>query len=185
MKKLTEIYYNNESLRTPDGAGDKGTAHSYIKTYDSLFSKYQSKDINILEIGIQYGHSLSLWKEYFSSNSKIYGLDIQEKCKNFERDNIFVFIGDATNEKLVNDFFKNVKFDIIIDDGSHNIEDQLVSFKLLFDKYLNEGGTYIIEDINTLDNNRSDFENLHSSCQIIDTRIVQGRWDDVLAIYVK
>jgi len=185
MKTLTEIYYSNESLRTPDGAGDKGTAHSYIKTYDSLFSKYQGKDINILEIGIQDGHSLTLWKEYFSSDSKIYGVDIQEKCKNFERDNIFVFIGDATNEQLVNDFFKNVKFDIIIDDGSHNIGDQLVSFKLLFDKYLNEGGTYIIEDINTLDSNRSDFENLHSSCQIIDTRIVQGRWDDVLAIYVK
>ena len=98
---------------------------------------------------------------------------------------MFVLIGDATDEEFINSSFKSIKFDIIIDDGSHLREDQLSSFKILFDKYLNDGGIYIIEDINSLDSHRSDFENLHPSCQILDTRQIQERWDDILAIYKK
>jgi 23S rRNA U2552 (ribose-2'-O)-methylase RlmE/FtsJ len=185
MKTLTEIYYNNESLRSPDNGGDKGTAHSYIKTYDSIFKQYQDKDINILEIGIYEGQSLALWEKYFTPNSKIYGVDINKNCKQYEKNNIYVLIGDATDGTFIDNTFKDIKFDIIIDDGSHIREDQLISFKILFSKYLNEGGTYIIEDINSLDNHQSDFENLHSSCHIIDTRQIQKRWDDILAIYNK
>jgi 23S rRNA U2552 (ribose-2'-O)-methylase RlmE/FtsJ len=185
MKTLAEIYYNTDSLRSSDNGGDKGTAHSYITTYDSIFAKYQPFDINILEIGVFDGQSLKLWKEYFTPNSKIYGIDIQDRCKVFECDNIFVFIGDATDEQFINQSFFDIKFDIIIDDGSHIKNDQLTSFKILFDKYLNIGGTYIIEDLNSLDLYEKDFRNLHDSCQILDTRRIQNRWDDALAIYTK
>jgi hypothetical protein len=185
MKTLSEIYYSNKNLRGPDNGGDKGTAHSYINTYSDVLQKYQDKDINILEIGVYEGHSLLLWNEYFTPNSKIYGVDINPDCKQYEKDNMFVLIGDATDKQFMNNSFEFTKFDIIIDDGSHLREDQLSSFKILFDKYLNEGGIYIIEDINSLDNHRSDFEDLHPSCQILDTRQTQKRWDDILAIYKK
>ena len=39
------------------------------------------------------------------------------------------------------------KFDIIIDDGSHNIKDQIISLKILY-PILKKGGTYIIEELN-------------------------------------
>lgn len=185
MKTLEEIYYNNSSLRSPDNGGDKGTAHSYIKTYDPIFEPYQDKNINILEIGVYEGQSLLLWKEYFTPDSKIYGVDINEGCKQYENDNVRVLIGNACEESFIKNQFPDVKFDIIVDDGSHIADEQISTFNLLFNDYLKEGGTYIIEDINVLDTRKSEFEDLHSSCVIIDTRRSYGRWDDALAIYKK
>lgn len=45
-------------------------------------------------------------------------------------------------------FFTNnpVKFDFILDDGSHRLEDQVKSFMLLYN-YLEVGGIYLIEDV--------------------------------------
>jgi hypothetical protein len=40
------------------------------------------------------------------------------------------------------------KFDIIIDDGSHIMDHQIVTLNRLF-KHLNDGGIYIIEDVCT------------------------------------
>ena len=45
--------------------------------------------------------------------------------------------------------FKSTRrVDIIIDDGSHIVYDQVISFKSLFNK-LNPGGIYVIEDLHT------------------------------------
>ena len=41
------------------------------------------------------------------------------------------------------------KCDVILDDGSHVPEHQLLSFNYLFENCLNDGGVYIIEDIET------------------------------------
>ena len=51
-------------------------------------------------------------------------------------------------EKFLNkiSFFENIKnFDIIIDDGSHILSDQLKAIDYFF-KYLNKDGYYVIED---------------------------------------
>ena len=185
MKTLSEIYYGDESLRSPYNGGDKGTAHSYIKTYDPIFQQYGDKNINILEIGVYEGQSLALWKKYFTSDSKVYGIDINEDCKQYENDNVHVLIGNATDKAFIDDVFKDIKFDIIVDDGSHIADEQIATFNLLFNDYLNEGGVYIIEDINVIPTHKLDFEDLHSSCQILDTRAAQECWDDVLAVYRK
>ena len=52
------------------------------------------------------------------------------------------------NRKILRNIIdkRNVEFfDIIIDDGSHNLSDMIISFKFLF-KYLRKSGFYIIED---------------------------------------
>ena len=61
----------------------------YFDIYERHFSKYRGKDINLLEIGVGYGGSLKMWKNYFSKlnpNAKvnIYGIDKKERCKKFE-----------------------------------------------------------------------------------------------------
>jgi len=51
-------------------------------------------------------------------------------------------------EKFLNkiNFFEDIKkFDIIIDDGSHILSDQLKAINYFF-KYLNKDGYYVIED---------------------------------------
>ena len=187
MNRLAQIYYSDPNLPTSPhvGANDKGTAHSYIEAYDELLYPYVDKNINLLEIGIQEGHSLTMWQKYLTPQSKITGIDVQLKCYVHERENIEVFIGDATDKEVVDRFFSSKKFDVIIDDGSHRIDHQLKSFSLLFENYLNDGGVYIIEDIDNLDRDKKYFMDLHSSCKILDRRSIKNRWDDVLIVYKK
>lgn len=179
MKTLQEIYKN---YTTPDGNGDKGTAHSYIEVYSDLLEKYRNC-CTFLEIGVSDGLSMKMWSEYFLS-SKLYGVDI--KCSNLElrAQDYFTFIeSNATKE----DFLKKIQgvdFDVIIDDGSHNIKDQITSFNLLKNK-LKSGGLYVIEDVENLDKDKQEFVNLQSddfSVEILDRRNIKNRKDDVLIV---
>ena len=90
-----------------------------------------------------------MWDYYFGNKISIVGMDIDDSCKKFENDNIKIFIGnqnDTNHLKRLVDLHGN--FDIIIDDGSHINEHQINTFNYLFD-YLNEDGTYLVEDIHT------------------------------------
>lgn len=179
MDNLHDIYKNWTS---PDGHGDKGTAHSYIDVYDRLLEHYRHK-ANILEIGLAYGQSLEMWYEYFGKGSKIYGIDIKDdEIGPYLDDNRFkITIGDATNQDILKHFPRN-KFDIIIDDGSHKLGDQIKTFNLFSSKMRN-GGVYIIEDIVDIDNNRKVFEALGPEAVIVDKRHIKNRHDDVMVIY--
>lgn len=177
MKSLKEIYsmYNTES---PKAGGDKGTVHSYIENYyESALAAYRPSARRILEIGINQGHSLMMWKDYFV-NGEIIGVDIKipavdTKCR--------MICGDATDPKT---FEGLTNFDVIIDDGSHLLSHQIESFNLLFPK-LNVGGIYIIEDIADIDNNKTEFTKLHSSVKIFDFRNIKNRKDDVIVQIIK
>jgi len=73
-------------------------------------------------------------------------------------------------------------FDIIIDDGSHQLDHQLKSFNLLKHK-MNKDGIYIIEDVDNLDSVTPFFKELHDNIEIIDLRKQKQRYDDVLITY--
>jgi hypothetical protein len=54
---------------------DKGIEHDYIDGwYSSEFSSIRNNNLTIVEIGIQKGYSLNLFKKWFI-NSKIVGID--------------------------------------------------------------------------------------------------------------
>ena len=52
----------------------------YFTIYEDLFNKFKGKDITFVEIGIQNGGSLEIWKKYFGKNSKIIGIDFNPEC---------------------------------------------------------------------------------------------------------
>ena len=58
----------------------------YFDIYDRYFSKYRGTDVRFLEIGIFQGGSLQMWKDYFGPKAKIFGVDINARCKQFEED---------------------------------------------------------------------------------------------------
>ena len=121
-------------------------SHGFVDFYNKIFFEYKDKIKSVLEIGILYGFSLELWNEYFP-NAKIYGIDLKEK--NIKNDNIITFKGRQEDTKfLTNVLQKTGTLDLIIDDGSHNMNHQQISFGFLF-KYVNPGGFYIIEDLHT------------------------------------
>lgn len=175
-----QTIYNKYTMS--DCGGDKGTAHSYIDIYDRYFQNTRH-NINLLEIGVYQGHSLKLWSEYFV-DSQIIGIDIDKTLLSFPEENFIVYECDATSQKDINSIIPNIEFDFIIDDGSHNIYDQISSFNILFSK-LKNGGIYFIEDINNLNQDYSKLIALHKNVQIFDLRHFKNRSDDVLVVIQK
>jgi len=147
---LNETYYPDK----PSYGTDKGDTKSYIDGYyEKNFSRYKEKDITLVEIGVRSGASLCLWKEYFSKNSKIIGLDnlydrdnhsvpINEEWVSGE--NVQYLIGDAYSEEVVNKIPNGI--DILIDDGPHTF-DSHVKLLELYSSKMNPDGVIVIEDV--------------------------------------
>ncbi len=181
METLNNIYRRHIKGKFPD----KGTIHSYIEVYEKIFEPYRHGSHTVLEIGILGGASLLMWEEYFAS-SKVYGVDHTDQPLGGQYDlrpliaqghNIIIM--DATNPEQVQEQFENIKFDIIIDDASHQFDHQVITYNLL-KRYLNPNGIYVIEDIQDIDKDRKAFESL--GAEILDRRTLKRRYDDVMAI---
>lgn len=124
----------------------------YFEAYEKHFNKFIGKEIHILEIGIYSGGSLEMWKDYFGPQARIYGVDIEPDCKAYEDEQTTVFIGDQGSRA----FWAKVKseaplFDIVIDDGGHKPEQQIITLEELL-PHIRPGGVYLCEDIHGVEN---------------------------------
>jgi hypothetical protein len=141
--KLIEYFKENEN---------RSAIHKflhYFDIYEKYFRFFVNKKVKILEIGVFQGGSLKMWKEYFGKDCEIIGIDIDEKCKIFEEDQIKIYVGSQSDENFLQDVIeKEGPFDIIIDDGGHYMYQQIISFKKLY-LSLNNKGIYICEDLHT------------------------------------
>lgn len=129
---------------------DKNSSwHNYPRDYEIHFSPYRNREnINYLEIGVFEGGSIKAMREYLSKARYLIGIDINPQCKQSENpdQNIFIEIGSQSDETFLQSVnTKYQGFDIILDDGSHFVEDLVVSFETLF-PLLRKGGMYIVED---------------------------------------
>ena len=121
----------------------------YFDIYERHFYKYQNRDIILLEIGVSNGGSLNMWSDYFGENTKIYGIDIDPRCKEFEKNNIEIFIGSQSDKNFLEKVKNKIpKVDILIDDGGHFMEQQIITFNTLF-SHIKDDGIYLCEDIHT------------------------------------
>ena len=118
----------------------------FIQLYEKYFTPLRDSKINILEIGVDNGDSLRIWREFFSK-ANICGIDIDKK--NFRINNTNILQGDQSDLNFLKSLVsKYKKFDIIIDDGSHQAKHIIASFNYLFN-YLSDNGLYVIEDLQT------------------------------------
>lgn len=131
-----------------DANTDKVTHHGYDRFYSRYLDDLRSSATGMLEIGIYYQNSIMLWKKYFE-RAHIYGVDIDEK--KIDDDRVTVFKGDQSNIDSLNNIVSSIDHPIqfIIDDGSHIPEHQILTFNVFFEKLLQPGGVYIVEDIET------------------------------------
>lgn len=121
----------------------------YFEIYDRHFAKYRNKEIVIVEIGVFQGGSLQMWRNYFGPNAKIYGLDIDPRCKEFEEENIEIIIGSQSDRDFLTALKKKIpKIDILIDDGGHTMNQMKVTFEEMFD-HVSPDGVYLCEDTHT------------------------------------
>ena len=118
--------------------------HNYAPLYERHFSRVRLDARRVLEIGVQAGTSLRLWKDFFP-NAKIYGFDIDPRSREHIEDRIEIVVGDQTDPADLNALPDG--FDVIIDDGLHTAASQLATFRSLYRTKLGKRGIYVVEDI--------------------------------------
>jgi hypothetical protein len=142
---------------------DKYYNHSYVPFYEALFSQIEVR--SLLEIGIGYedlmkpfvpeyvhGASLLMWEEYFP-HARIFSCDIREdtlinrgriQSIYCDQTDVFQLSNLAMWLKIVSRWPHSSNTDIVIDDGSHEVESQLLTAKVLLP--LLRPAIYVIED---------------------------------------
>ncbi len=134
---------------------DRGTGgrsfkwRHYFEIYERHIQRFRGTACTYLEIGVFRGGSLDIFGEYLGPDARIVGVDLNPDCKALERPGVEILIGDQSDANfLANNVAPTGPFDIILDDGGHVPDQQLMSFYGLF-PCLNEGGVYIVEDLHT------------------------------------
>jgi len=207
---LCEIMCRNKSDK---GHTDlKKAWHNYTTFYYSIFKNMQDKELRIFELGIgsnnpnfpcymgvdaRPGASLYGWNEFFY-NSKIYGADIDKDIL-FNTDSIKTFYCDQRDPNIIHNMWNEPElkenFDIIIDDGFHNIYANICFFENSIHK-LKSKGYYIIEDIHntyleTYSKIIKEWTNIYKDCTftILEipsiSNIGSNRDNNLLVIYKK
>ena len=157
---------------------DKGTDHSYLEVYEQLFEPLRRRPMTMLEIGVYKGNSLRMWKAWFPQ-ARIFGMDINPSVA--EVPGCELVIANQTDRSAIESRWSDESLDLIIDDGSHRLEHQLLALCYLWPK-LKRGGMYVIEDVSDIAmvKHLAPFRPL-----ILDRRQRRSREDDVLVILMK
>ncbi|BDA47650.1 probable demethylmacrocin O-methyltransferase [Coccomyxa sp. Obi] len=121
----------------------------YFDIYHRYFSKFVGQEVHMLEIGVQSGGSLDLWRHYFGDKLYLYGVDINPYAKALfdNPPHTRIFTGDQQNRSFWAEFKSQVpRIDIVLDDGGHAAQQQIASFEELY-HFVSEHGVYMVEDV--------------------------------------
>ena len=123
--------------------------HHYLEIFDRHFGKFRGQSPVVVEIGVAFGGSLRMWREYFGPGTEVVGIDVDPACKQFEEKGIRVLIGDQANRTFLASVREQVpRIDILIDDGGHRMEQQIATFEELY-PHIHTDGVYTCEDLHT------------------------------------
>jgi predicted O-methyltransferase YrrM len=141
-------YYNAD--KSP--YNHSGHRHPYTPVYTMLMAQHKNKPIRFAEIGVAGGASVRLWNHYFQQGTFFF----------FDRDQEFLdnavnMVGTERNTFLLMDVTKGESvreslektggnLDILLDDSSHNPDDQ---YHIIHEglPFVKSGGMIIIEDV--------------------------------------
>jgi len=119
----------------------------YFPAYERHFSSFVYKSVTFLEIGAGLGGSLQMWKRFFGPHATIIGVDIDPRCRNYEEDQISIRIGAQEDTKFLQTVLDEFgPPDIVLDDGSHQMDDILTTFRFFY-PHVPKNGVYTVEDL--------------------------------------
>jgi predicted O-methyltransferase YrrM len=140
-------YFNTD--KSPYNIG--GHRHPYTAVYSMLLSQYKTTPVKFAEIGVAGGASVLMWNCFFENGSFFF----------YDRDENFLsnakrLVGSNNTFSLMNVNEANSirealalskgELDVLLDDSSHNIDDQKRIIEVGVD-FVRSGGMIIIEDI--------------------------------------
>lgn len=155
--------------------------HNYGPVYDRILEPYRNTATAVLELGVLNGCSLRAWKDYFP-HADILGVD-NDLSRLVREERIRCFLCDTTERDKFINFAKTLPdLDIIVDDASHLVTEQLFAIAALW-PILRKGGIYIVEDIAKRE--YLDLFKCFQNAELLDLRIPGGVADDMMAVMRK
>lgn len=128
---------------------DKISIHHYDQVYGRALAEYANAgSFAMVEIGYGAGEGINFWHALFP-HVYHYCFDLEHGDWSDEKTSIL-----RVDQSKPQDLERAVAIvrhpiSLIVDDGSHHPDHQLLSFSTLFQKLLQPGGLYIIEDVET------------------------------------
>lgn len=163
---------------------DKNSYHSYVDgVYEELFRERRHSTKKVLEIGVEFGGSILMWRDYFP-NAEIFGLDKKFIPQMEGRDRIRMFMGDAYSHEMADNLPDG--FDVIVEDGPHTL-DTMTFAALEYSKKLSPGGVLVLEDFQDFDWTNVVRRLLPEglSVEVRDLRMNRNRYDDIAMIITR
>ncbi|ACA20318.1 hypothetical protein M446_6041 [Methylobacterium sp. 4-46] len=119
----------------------------YLDAYDRHLARYRGRPVRLLEIGVNHGGSLQVWRRYLGPEAVIHGLDIDPRCATVGDPDVTIHIGSQTDRALLGRIAEAMGgIDVVIDDGSHVSAHQIATFETLY-PLLAPDGVYAVEDV--------------------------------------
>lgn len=124
---------------------DKVIHTSLLEQYEQYLPKECKK---FLEIGCLYGNSARMFKQWYGEETEFHLLDYFGEGyldENKIREEGFItYKGSQCDMSILSRLPKD--FGVISEDASHHSDEQIITFKHLFQNNLISGGLYVIED---------------------------------------
>jgi predicted O-methyltransferase YrrM len=131
---------------------ENGHRHPYTPVYSLLFGSLRYRPCRFAEIGVAGGASVMMWNHYFT-NGKFYFFDRDTNFLNnasnyVNKDNNVFLEMDVKNASSIKKSLEATggNLDILLDDSSHDREDQILIIKTSL-PFVKSGGMIVIEDI--------------------------------------
>jgi hypothetical protein len=119
---------------------------NYFQIYEDLFARFRNRKFTFVEIGVNHGGSLFMWRDYFGPEARIIGVDLNPAAKQWESSGFEIFIGDQGDPGFWREFFAAVgDVDVILDDGGHTNRHQIVTVHEGI-SHVRNGGMLVVED---------------------------------------
>lgn len=163
--------------------GTDKVLHGFIPIYETYFSGRRESIRHILEIGVFFGSSIQMWRDYFPK-AVIHGMDsfqghqgngqIFANADNFwnqwqngnvtQSERIRLYRYDQSQLGELDAFVdslrrQGIQFDAILDDGSHLMRDQQITLGKLW-TLIRPGGCFIMEDLHTSLSHAGDYHDI-------------------------
>lgn len=123
----------------------------YLDIYERHFSRLRGTNATIVEVGINNGGSLAMYRWYFGPRARIVGVDLFNSSF-MENNPLYgspdrMVRGDQQSREFWT-WFKQLEphVDVLIDDGGHQALQQLITFDEMF-PHLQPGGILLTEDV--------------------------------------
>lgn len=135
--------------------GPKARRHqSSLKAYELLTQKMcrKGREIRMLEIGVQSGGSIQMWRWFFGTSRLRYvGIDTNPLSAAWADETVHIYVGSSQHRELLNKIVRHHgPFDLIVDDGGGKSSMMDSSFDGLYPEALAADGILCIENLNNV-----------------------------------